>query len=157
MLPANAYCIRQLPRTRARAHRHGGGSGIAVLTHESACRRPNAKTPCARKCTVSDRAHGRKERAAHADEGLSGERGHATFPTRGAPPRAGPCVKSITQKKHSNLLKLFTLPASPKTTWLRVVLALGDVHICTCTCTYMYISRHTWHFNVNSAKTFGIH
>ena len=104
-----------------------------------ACGRTNAKTPCARKCPVSDRAHGRKERSAHADEGLSGERGHATFPTRGAPPRAGACVKSFTQKKISILLSHATIPASPKTTWPRVVLALGDVHICTCTCTYMYM------------------
>ena len=45
MLPANACCIRHLPRTRARARRHGPGSRIAVLTEGMAVRpvlRPKA-------------------------------------------------------------------------------------------------------------------
>ena len=65
-------------------------------------------------CPISDRAHGRKGRSAHADEGLSGERGHATFSTRGAPPRTDACVKSIARKMLSRFSYFIHILHIPK-------------------------------------------
>ena len=93
----------------------GGPPGrSAFLLRGCARGRPHTETPCARKCTISDRAHGCKERSAHADEGLSGERGHATFPTRGAPPRTDACVKSIARKMLSTKVYFIHISYIPK-------------------------------------------